>query len=250
MSKVIIQKIKKEPVVRFNGNLIFLPTKLQREINKYWKKCLDSGKEYFNGELYMVTQIKETSQNSEIIVQKTNFAHWLYARNTINDLGKYNLVTVFSSGLVITKDNKIVFGKMGEQASTARKYQLSGGGLNDDDLQEDIFDMKYSIERELIEELGLNINDKSRVQGCEVAYLKTGGNGNVAIIYEIKLNETAEEFLKKYNDFAEKLKEKNETPEFSEIVILPNEKIEIEKFINQNKDKMANYLPGVLRQVM
>ena len=250
MSKRIIEKITKEPTVCFNSELVFLPTDLQKKIDDHWKELLRSGRKYFNGEVFSLTKLEQKNSKISITVQKTNFAHFLYTRNTERKLGKYRLRTVFASCLIITSDNKIILGKMGEHTSLAGRYQLVGGGLDDNDLKGDIFDMKHSAVKELGEELGINASNKDIVRKFKVAYLKTGGSENVAIIYRVELNKTAEEMLKYYKKFEKDLKKKGETPEFSEVIALPQNRKDVEKFINDNKDTIANYLPAVLQQAV
>jgi hypothetical protein len=96
--------------------------------------------------------------------------------------------------------------------------------------------------------LGVDVKDKDTVKKIEVAYLKTGGSEDIAVIYKVLLNKTAKEFLNYYKKFARGLRVKCEKPEFSEIVMLSQTAVAVEKFIQKNRDKMANYLPVVLDQ--
>ena len=229
---------------------MFLSKNIQKRIDDHWKELLSSGREYFNGEVFNLTKLEQKNSEISITIQKTNFAHFLYTRNVERKLGKYRLRTVFASCLVITSDDKIILGKMGEHTSLAGRYQLVGGGLDNNDLKGDIFDMKHSAVKELGEELGISASNKDIVRKFKVAYLKTGGSGDVAIIYKVELNKTAEELLKQHKKFEKDLKKKGETPEFSEVIALPQNRKAIEKFINDNKDTIANYLPAVLQRVV
>ncbi len=252
MSKIKLQRLNddKKITVCFDGKAIVLPINLQRKIEENWRKLLASGKKYFNGEVFSIKDIKKSGAKITITVRKTNFAHYLYNRKVDSNLGKYNLRTAFASCLLLTKDNKIIFGKMGAHTSLAGRYQLIGGGLNNDDLNGDVFDIKHSVIREVNEELGINLNDKNLVKNFMSVYLKTGGNGNVAVIYKALLNKSAEEILADYEKFVKKLKKVKELPEFSKIVFLSLNKKKVEKFISENKKIMAEYLPLVLRDVV
>ncbi len=250
MPKLTIQKISEEPMVRFSGEEMVLPTKLQKKIEAHWEELLDSGREYFNGEVFNFQKLERKNNKISVIMERTNFAHFLYTRNIERKLGKYKLRTVFSACLILTKDNKIIFGKMGEHTSLAGRYQLVGGGLDNNDLEENIFDMKHSATKELGEELGVDASDRNVVKKFKVAYLKTGGSEDVAIIYKVIFKKTTQEFLEYYKKFAKDLQENGETPEFSEVVALAQNKKAVEEFIGENKDKMANYLPAVLQQIV
>ena len=248
MLKIIVQRIVKEPIVHFNNKEMILPVDLQNKIKIHWEELLNNGREYFNGEVFNFKTLEQKKDNIKIILEKTNFAHFLYTRNIERKLGKYRLRTVFASCLVLTSDNKIIFGKMGEHTSLAGRYQLVGGGLDSNDLRGDIFDMKHSAVKELGEELGIDTRDRDIVKKIEVAYLKTGGSEDVAVIYRVLLNKTSKEFLNYYKKFAKGLRIKCEKPEFSEIVVLSQTAVAVEKFIQKNRDRMANYLPVVLDQ--
>ncbi len=245
-----LQKITKEPRVIFDGISVNLPNALQKKINKYWDKLASEGRQYFNGEIFSLKKIKEKKDGIKILMLRTSFAHYLYARKSEKDLGVYSLKTVFSSCLIITNDEKILLGKMGKHTSLAGRYQLIGGGLDDNDLKDNIFDMKHSAIKELNEELGIDAGNKHIVRKMKIAYLKTGGNNNIAIIYKVMLNKTADEFFKYYKKFEKRLQAKNELPEFAEVIALPMEKMSIENFISKNKNIMAEYLPKVLLQTV
>ncbi len=251
MSNEIDCEKNKKVVVQFSGEEISLPDDLQGKIMKYWETQIESGRKYFNGELFMLDEIVKGDEVIKIIVQKTNFAHFLYNRKVDSELGKYNINTVFSSALVVTKDNKIIVGAMSEHTSRAGILQLPGGGLEDGDLDKNnIFDMKHSMQKELMEELGIDSDDDNRVGQIKFHCIKKGNNGNIAVVYLVQLKETSEEFLQKYNIFTQKLKENGEIPEFKNIIFIEQNKKDIEKFIKINEEKLADYMSAVLRSLV
>jgi 8-oxo-dGTP pyrophosphatase MutT (NUDIX family) len=250
MGKINIQKIDKEPIVRFNGEIVELPEDLQGEVDKYWRESLANGKNFFNGEVFAIKDVRNEKENIEIIVRRTNFAHFLYARQKGEKLNKYRLRTVAAAALILSNDNKIVLGKMGEHTSLAGRYQMVGGGLDDKDLQGGIFDLRHSLNKEIQEEIGLDVMKNDFVESLNVCCIKIGGNNNIAIIYKVILNQTGEEFLKHYKNFINRLQDKSEIPEFLEVHVLSNDKKDIEHFIKINGEKMSEYLPGILRTLV
>ncbi len=241
----------KEAIVKFDGREISLPGDLQDKIIGHWEVQIESGRKYFNGKVFALSEINRIDEVVEIIVQKTNFAHFLYNRKVDSELGKYNVYTVFSSALVITKDNKMIVGSMGEHTARAGILQLPGGKLEDGDSDKNnIFDMKHSMQKELIEELGIDSGDNDRVEQIKFHCIKKGSNGNIVVVYSVKLKETSEEFLQKYNSFTQKLKENGELPEFEKIIHIKQNKKDIEKFIKINEEKLADYMSAVLRSLV
>ncbi len=240
----------KEAIVKFDGREISLPGDLQDKIIGHWEVQIESGRKYFNGELFMLDEIVKGNEVIKIIVQKTNFAHFLYNREVDSNLGQYNIHTVFASALIITADDRIIVGKMGEHTSRAGKYQFSGGGLEDGDIKNGICDMKHSMQKELMEELGIDSDDNNRVEQIKFYCIKKGNNGNIAVIYLVKLKEIAEEFLQKYNLFTQELKENGKLPEFEKIIYIKQNKKDIEKFIKINEKNLAGYMSAVLRSII
>ena len=103
---------------------------------------------------------------------------------------------------------------MNKHTSTPGRLQFTGGGLDDSDLEGAFFNLEKSIEKELIEEMGLSINS-SYTKYFRPMFVKRGGlNEFWAVIFELKLNLTADELqviLEKHNM---NIMEKGEQPEF------------------------------------
>lgn len=81
-------------------------------------------------------------------------------------------------------------------------------------------------------------------------YLKTGGpTGKMTVVYVVKLNLSASEFLKRYqDDFMRQLNLRGELPEFGELLTVQAIPESIEEFIEQNKDRLNEYMAVTLRQ--
>lgn len=254
MREAIIQNITKQPIVRFSGNSVALPADLQKKVDAHWWVLLDSGRKYFNGEVFTVDKIiKDVANNIvEIIVNKTNYAHFLYSYNKKIEQDQYpeqyKVKPVFGCSLILLANNKIIFGRMGEHTSQAGIYQLSGGGLEDNDLKGNIFDIKRSVQKEVAEELGININDNGRIKEFIFSNLKIGRDGSVAIVYTIILNETSGVFMKKYGEFTKNLEKEGQTPEFNKIVELKRSKECINKFLTDSNKNLENYMEEVLKE--
>lgn len=234
--------------VIFSGERVVLPKELQYKVDKYWSKQLEAGREYFNGEVFTLDKIITDKDVTKIIVKETTFAHFLYNRSINGGLGKYEVKTVFATGLVMTSDNKIVLGKMAKHTSRAGKVQLSGGGLEKGDLGENgIFNMKHSVRKEVNEELGLNCQDKQRVKNFNYYCTVAGDGENVAIVYKIQLLEKADDFLQRYNKFLNELKNKKEKAEFENIIFLNRNSNDTKFFIEKNRLNFASYLEELLQ---
>jgi hypothetical protein len=251
MNMITIIPIIKEPIVRFSGQNVVLPQDTQQSIDAYWQSLVESGKKYTRGEVFTITKIDQKSDNLALLVEKTDYAHYLYCQNIDAELKGYGIRIIFTACLVETSDHKFVFGKMGEHTARFGIYQLAGGGIDMSDLvNEEYFDIQSNINKEVFEELGIDACDSSRVQDFHAAYLKQGGaTHKIAVIYHLHLLETAEVFLQKYHDFEKALSKRGETPEFGEIIVIDKDAIATEMFLSEHEAMCDEYMPPLLRYV-
>lgn len=230
---VIISPLTKKLIVRFSNKSVVLPQDVQEKIDVYWDELLQSGKTYKRGEVFTVTKKESFDDRLEILVERTDYAHYLYCQN-VDTLGEYGVHIIHTASLVETSDGKMILGKMGDHTSRAGVYQLCGGGIDNGDLRGGVFDFDHNITKELQEELGIDVNDTQRISAFELAYLKEGGpTDKMAVIYRVILNETSEQFMEKYDAFVLRLRENGEYEEFGEILVLDNNKVAIIAFLNQ-----------------
>jgi len=250
MKNFIISPLDKKLIVSFTNRQITLPQDIQDKIGAYWNDLIKSGKKYRRGEVFTVTEKKETKDTIEVLVEKTDYAHYLYCQN-VDDLGEYGVHIIHTAVLVETLDGKTIFGRMGEQTSRAGVHQLCGGGIDNDDLTGNVFDFEHNIKKELEEELGINVGDKQRIRTFAPAYFKEGGPTNkMTVVYRVKLNETGDEFSKKYDKFVAHLQENGEQPEFGKIIILDKNKEIIISFFAQENIKFDGYMGPLFEYLM
>lgn len=242
MNEIIISPLTKKLVVRFSGKRVVLPAEIQQKIDAYWNKLMVSGKTYTRGEVFTVTRKEAFENRIEVLVEKTDYAHNLYSQN-IGGLGEHGVCIIHTAALVETADRKTIFGKMGSHTARAEIYQLCGGGIDNDDLRGDVFDFDHNIQKELREELGIDVGDKQRIKAFELAYFKEGGPADkMTVVYRVVLNETSEEFMKKYNSFVSRLQENGEVPEFDEIVVLDENSKALIDFLRQPGISLCEYM--------
>lgn len=241
--------VNKEIVVKFSNQEVRLPQEIQTKIDVYWDELIVSGKPYKRGEVFTVTSKEITDKTIDILVEKTDYAHYLYCQN-IESLEKNGVHIIHTAVLVETSDDYTIFGEMGSQTSRAGIHQLCGGGIDNDDLKGGYFDFKYNISKELKEELDIDVEDTSRVICFDEAYLKEGGpTDKMTVVYKVFLNETKNEFLEKYNAFAKNLLENGENPEFGKIIALKKDKNELEAFFSRNDIVFDEYMKPLFERI-
>ncbi|MEI6650842.1 MAG: hypothetical protein WCL23_05445 [Candidatus Moraniibacteriota bacterium] len=242
MHEISITPITKKIVVRYDGGHVSLPADLLSGIEVYWEELLRSGRPYTRGETFTVTGRNDTDERIEISVTRTDFAHNLYCRRFPVPDG-YAARVIHTAALVETSDGKVVFGRMSGHTSHSGRYQLCGGGLDNNDLHGDILDLDHNTKKELREEFGIDVDDTNRVGSFFPAYFKEGGQrGRMSVIYRVALKETAGEFLNRYDVFDDGLRKSGEEPEFDEIVVFNRNSKELLSFLARENLRFEEYM--------
>ncbi|NTW89832.1 MAG: NUDIX hydrolase [Candidatus Moranbacteria bacterium] len=242
MNDIIVSKLKKHLTVRYDGGHVLLPADLQKDVDDYWEELLRSGRSYTRGEVFTVTKMTETADMIEVIVSRTDFAHNLFCRDVRSPEG-YGIRIIHTAALVETSDGKVIFGKMGKHTANAGRYQLCGGGIDDHDIRDGVFDLDHNTKKELREELGIDADDTQRVLSFAPVYFKEGGpREKMSVIYRVMLGETAAGYMKRYETFAEGLRKSGEEPEFGEIVAFDRNSEELLSFLAREDLHFDEYM--------
>jgi 8-oxo-dGTP pyrophosphatase MutT (NUDIX family) len=191
----------------------------------------------------------ETADMIEVIVSRTDFAHNLFCRDVRSPEG-YGIRIIHTAALVETSDGKVIFGKMGKHTANAGRYQLCGGGIDDHDIRDGVFDLDHNTKKELREELGIDADDAGLVSSFAPAYFKEGGpRENMSVIYQVTLGETAAEYAKRYDAFAEGLRKAGEDPEFGEIVAFDRNSDELLVFLAREDLCFDEYMRPMFKYI-
>jgi len=247
MSAIEIRPIKKPVHIRVSGNKIVLPEPLRQQIDQHWQQLVKDNPRLHNGEAFTVVTVDEANEKINIELAETDYAHYLYSYQ-VGGLGEFTVRIIHSATLVITEDNKMIFGAMGEHTSRPGVIQCCGGGIDHNDITDGIVDIEHNTVKELTEELDLNPYDKNLVVDFSPAYLKTGGpTGKMTLVYVLRLKLSGAQFLQHYEHFVKELKGNHQEPEFGRIFCIDMDKKTIEAFIGGHEDKLNEYMPVLLR---
>ncbi len=242
MKPITVTKIAKDVNVRFSNKEVVLPQEAQQKVDAYWDELIASGKSLTRGEVFTVTRKDVTDDTIDVLVEKTDYAHYIYCQN-VERLGEHVVRIIHTASLVETADGYSVFGEMGHQTARAGIHQLCGGGIDADDLRGGYFDFDHNITKELAEELDIDVTDASRVASFGKAYFKEGGpTDKMTVVYKVVLNETKDTFLKKYEQFVTKLAAQNMLPEFERLVSVKNDQSSITSFFAREDIAFDEYM--------
>ena len=125
MSKII--RVNKPIILKFEDREINLPSELKENIKSFWNKAIKENPNLYNGQDYVVETVIETKDNIEMLVVKSNYAHYLYDERIGIQEEKYRCCSPWGGILLITQDNYFVVGEMNITTSKPYCLQISGG---------------------------------------------------------------------------------------------------------------------------
>lgn len=201
--------------------MMALPQELKNEINKFWQEQVKQNPNLFNGEVWNVTKMEEMQNEIVLTLEKTDYAHYLYdERHGVDE--KYACHNISGGVYILTKDGYGVVGELDKSTSYPGCLQVSGGGIDKMDLVDNEFDIVKTAERELKEELNLNLNDKNQISKYNFKYLEVpeGKRHSYSIILKARVNLTAEELDEHFKSYKRYLEENKGELEFNKLYFL------------------------------
>lgn len=240
MSKIV--KVNKPIILKFEDREINLPNELKENIKKFWKDAIKENSNLYNGQDYVVETVTETEENIEMLVVKSNYAHYLYDERIGIQEEKYRCCSPWGGILLITKDDYFVIGEMNNTTSIPYCLQISGGGIDITDIKNGIINIDLNIKRELKEEMNLNLDDIDyKLEFIEYPSKTRNAYGFLAIG---RINKTKDELNIYFKEYKEYLIRNNLEIEFNKLVFLNKEKA------LQELEQLQNYKRPYLRALI
>lgn len=244
MKNINIYKFNDNVKICYSDEKISLPKDYSDAVEAYWNSLLKSGKRFFRGEVFTIKNISCQEENVYISIGQTDYAHFLYTLHR-NEFGENDCRVIYTSVLIETSDRRFVVGVMGNDTAAPYKLQFVGGGIDKDDINGDMLDLRHNIRKEIAEEVGLDIEDKNIIKDFRPYLLKDGGKTNfLSAIYKLDLCIDEDEFLDRFNGFNQELILKGISPELSSLVFVKADQNSIDNFINiDSRNKDENLIP-------
>ena len=246
MNETIISEFSNNIKVYYTNQKPSLPMSYSEDVNRHWESLLVNGKKFFNGDVFTINNIQANEECINIFVGLTDYAHFLYTINKNNYEGN-DCRVIHTSVLIETSDNKFAIGEMNEGTAFPFKLQFIGGGIDKSDINGDILDLEHNIKKEILEELGIEVENKSIVKSLKPCYLKSGGQGNfLSAIYKLDLLINEDELKVLLNKHNEDLALRMELQEIRSLIFLDAKKQAIEEFATKDKREMDGNLIATL----
>jgi hypothetical protein len=108
--EITVSLLSKKLCVRLGQGQVILPKDIQEKVDAYWDELLNNGKNYKRGEVFTVVEKKETDNTINILVKKTDYAHYLYCQN-VDNLGYFEATTspsIFKNYFVVNIEVRFI----------------------------------------------------------------------------------------------------------------------------------------------
>lgn len=185
-----------------DSNELIIPDNIKEKVDNYFKEYIKTCDEYWDGDIFIVTNLD--LNNGIIEIGKTKYSSLVYAKKN-KDL---EIKPLFATILLSTLDNKYLIIK-----NNHNSINLIGGMADKEDFINNQFCPDLCIRREVLEEIGIDLNDTNQVLYYDMKYLKIPTNDEnyytVGVFYTGTLNYTSDEFRNyvKNNKFDGEIKE-------------------------------------------
>jgi hypothetical protein len=246
MKPILIEETPAKVTVTYDPTPFRLPLNIREQHQKFWDTQIIQNPYLRNGEVFTITQINKTPEELHITVMKTDYKHFLYTIR--HEDCEFPCKVVFTCVAVITNDNHIAFGRMNQNTATPGRLQFTGGGLDESDLDGSVFNLVNSIGKELEEEMGLHIESANTKSFIPKLVKSKGKFDSWAVMFELKVDYTAEELKILFEKHNHSLIEKGEQPEFEEFLFVLLNRDSIEAFIKNDLSLKEDYLEPILRK--
>lgn len=246
MSDIIISEFNDNLKVYYTNQGVALPEVYSKEVKRHWQNLLNNGEKFFNGDVFTIYNIEINEDVVNIFVRLTDYAHFLYTMYK-NKYENNDCRVIYTAVLIETSDNKFAIGEMNEGTASPFRLQFIGGCIDKGDINGEILDLEHNIKKEILEELGIEIENKNIVKSLKPCYLKSGGKSNfLSAIFKLDLlinEDELKELLYKHN---EDLALRMEMQEIRSLIFVDAEKTAIEQFVTMDKREKDENLIAAL----
>lgn len=218
---------------RLYNERLWLNAAEQNKIRTYWDEALKRNDTLFNGDVLTVKDIYAADGKVVIDLFLTDYAHLTYIMNH-KDETVTGCRSTAAGGLLITKDDYILLGRMGQKTSFPGIIQCIGGGISKEDITGEEAPVNTVI-RECYEEAGIRVG-KDMVRVSEKYIYVRERMSTLGFCYVVSLDLSKDEAVCIFDGRGD--------AEIEELICLKNKKEEIIKFCGQADT--VDYLRPVL----
>jgi 8-oxo-dGTP pyrophosphatase MutT (NUDIX family) len=186
-----------------------LPPEWQAVVDRHWAQLEAQGTSLFRGPVLRALHLERDGPVARITAGWTDYAHLVADRAGLLPAA-YACRPLFGAAVAVTRDGRLLFGRMHPATSHPGRWQLPGGGVDPADVVDGHVVAERVAGRELLEEVGLGpdaVAETRRVGG----WIDDGGSGALGVLF--RLRRTWDEVARTFAAFVAGEAE----PEFTEL---------------------------------
>lgn len=250
----MIQQINKQIEINLEKDKIELPKEWQERIYQFWKKTINEYPNFYDGEIIAVHEIKENKENIILNTRIARYSHYLYDDKIGIQKSEFGCFSLWGGILLITNDDYFVLGEMAETTSTPFYIDIIGGTSDINDVEQGKIDIIKTIERELKEELNLDLQNSEQINNFQIKYLEKPEEKRrvYGIIAVGKLNMTKLEVENYYKEYLQELQDNKGEIELKKVQFIPigKSRQKLEKMENPKRGYLLPLLEREEKQLM
>lgn len=225
----------------YSGKEINLSNDIKQDIYRNWQK-ISKSKDLYNGELFTINNINYSLSGLTILADSTTYDHYIYGVHNYL-IEEHRCKSIAANVLLRTIDGYYILAIMGNKTALSNKIKFIGGSVSNEDVFENKIILENCVIRETYEEIGVDLTDKTLVKNVSPKYIITRDNFsffNLLFISDLKIKST--DIIKIFENHKEKLRNKNEKSELSNILLLKDDVYDIKKFLSNYQNNIIDYM--------
>lgn len=230
----------REVIINIVDNKEVLPTNLTGNIKEHFKNVCEKC-DIWNGDIWCVKDIY-IGERIEVSIYKSDYAHYIYAEQIGLDK-KYACRSLSAGALIETNDGFYVVGELSKGSSYEKMIQVPGGCFDQCDVILNKLNVEKTIQRELIEEINIDINNYKNIVDKKLKYLYITEDDELPAVQffaKVKLNVSFSEIEQDFKLYNEELQKNKKEQEFEKLHGI--NKREHEKFFEKIRNPKRDYL--------
>lgn len=241
----MIKRINNKEIKIFYEEIdIDLPEEILNNIKENWKKIEQERSNVWNGKVICIADFIETDKKLEIYCRRSDYAHYLYDER-IGLPQEYRCKNLSAGCILKTLDNYLIVGELDNSTSYPTMMQIPGGNIDKSDINGNVVDIIKTINRETLEEVNIDLENKELVSNYKVSYIyepetKEEAQG-MQIIAIANLNMKKAEMEKYYKEYYKYLNDNGLEKEFKTIHFINS----VEQLEKMNNPKRPYLLPSI-----
>ncbi|RCW86144.1 NUDIX hydrolase [Phyllobacterium bourgognense] len=124
-----------------------------------WVSATAANPAIFNGPFFMADEAGVADDAFQARYHRTRFATMMHWKADARNVKPWH---IFAVGVIVSRDNKLIAGRMAASTSAAGRIYFPAGSFDEEDVSGDFIDIDANMHREVQEETGIKLSGAGR----------------------------------------------------------------------------------------